>query len=270
MRALTIIGMMTIIIIGLLWVWQESGDGVNNELNGTSSDPNSPQAVGNPIEEIDPQGPAPKLYQDKETIKKTSVSNLKTTIKSPRDAQRGQSQAIETMKGGVINPDAVEYYRKRGLLGSSTEALAVLRSQTELWQEKGSAGNLSFEQVGGGLSLTFETDLKGQLNGAIVEVDGGGASARLMTIEMWMSGMENPWELYWETERPGPIAGTIPTHDDQELHYYCDMVSMDDAGSLNHPSRCHFRLNEPTPELQRYLQQPNAKPLQKAKSRLEH
>ena len=84
-----------------------------------------------------------------------------------------------------------------------------------------------------------------------------------MTIEMLMTGMENPWELYWETMRPGPIAGTVPTPNGQEVHYYCDMVSMDPSGSLNQPSQCHFLLNQPTPELLNYLQNKDAEPIQK-------
>ncbi len=242
------------------------------DLTGKSSDPHSPQQVGVTPQVIDPKGPAPSLFVTAEN----SVRKRQHTLdgQEPKGAmnQGQRAQIPSTPKAinssGEVNPDAVSYYRKRGLLGASKDALAVLKSQTDMWRESGEGG-LNFEQVGGGLNLNFETDQEGNINGAVVEIDGGGAGARLMSIEMWMTGMENTWDLYWETQQPGSLAGTIPTPSGQELHYFCDMTSMDESGSLNQPSRCHFVLNQPTPEYLNYKQQADAPPLQKARSRLE-
>lgn len=255
------------LLSGGLWYSQQEPSAPQPDLTGKSSDPDSPQKVGVPTQEIDPQGAAPSLFLPSEPPPaKLTIEQVKATSKTISTSPSPDAPAA-TLGTGEINPDAVEYYRKKGLLGASKEALVVLGSQTELWAATGDHG-LSFEQVGGGLKLTFETTPEGTIHGAKVELSGGGAGARLMTVEMWMTGMGNPWELYWETEQPGPMAGTILTPDGQELHYFCAMASMDEGGALSQPTDCHFMLNQPTPELLEYLQQGNVKPPQKARSRI--
>ena len=258
MRALIVLGVIG--AVGLAW-WQMQEK--PNEVRFKSSDPQSPQSVGEPPKVIDPQGPAPQLYvSPKSQAESASSEQIKPVLKL-----KAQPKGPKALKSGQINPDAVEYYRKRGYLGAGQEALALLKSQTEIWRIK--AGDpLSFEDVSGGLNIKFELNQEGVLNGAVVEMSGGGAGARLMSAEMVLTGMK-PWDLYWETQAPGPVAGTIPVKEGEELHYYCDMQSMDESGALNEPSRCHFMLNEPTPELQAYLQQPDASPIQKARSRMQ-
>ena len=231
------------------------------DLTGKSSDPESPQQVGEEPNVISADGPAPKLYLP--PTPKTSPP------KSPADSTPPKSGPQLHQASGEINPKAIEYYRQAGLLGASRDALAVLKSQPELWESVEGSNGLGFSQAGGGLSITFETNDQDAINGAVVELEGGGGGARLMTIEMWMTGMEKPWELYWEQQKPGPIAGRIPTRDQQELHYYCDTVAMDPAGALVEPSRCHFLLNMPTPEEIMYKKQAGAPPLPSARSRLE-
>lgn len=263
MRGLVIIAL---IVTGSVswWLLQTQP---NDELAFKSSDPSSPQSVGIPPKEINSKGPAPKLF-----VEPTNATLLKPQQKTTTAIEKVKPQlqpvGPQVFNEGQVNPDAVEYYRKRGYLGADQETLALMKSQHEIWHSK-SDQPLHFEQVGGGLSLDFELDPQGMIKGAIVEMSGGGAGARLMSAEMWMTGNEKPWDLYWETQAPGPIAGTVPIRDGEEVHYYCDMNSMDEAGSLNEPTRCHFRLNEPTIELQAYLSQPDARPIQKAKSRIE-
>ena len=263
MRALIVVGILG--AAGLAW-WQMQEP--VNELRLKSSDPQSPQSVGVPPKVIDPQGPAPKLYiDDKPQVKaKQSEQNL-PKLSPAKPKQVALPKGPEVLKSGKINPDAVEYYRKRGYLGAGQEALAVLKSQPEIWSTK-DGDPLHFEDVSGGLSVKFEINQDGLLNGAVVEMSGGGAGARLMSAEMVLTGMK-PWDLHWETQAPGPVAGTIPVKDSEELHYYCDMQSMDESGALNEPSRCHFMMNEPTPELQAYLKQSDAPPIQKAHSRMQ-
>jgi hypothetical protein len=225
------------------------------DLTGKSSDPTSPQQVGEAPRVISANGPAPKLY-------------LSPKPKTPVDSTPPKSGPRLRKSSGEINPKAIEYYRQAGLLGASRDALDVLKSQPELWESVEGSKGLGFSQTGGGLSITFETNDQDAINGAVVELEGGGGGARLMTIEMWMTGMEKPWDLYWEQQKPGPIAGQIPTRDQQELHYYCDTVAMDPSGALVEPSRCHFLLNMPTPEELAYKKQGGA-PLPAARSRLE-
>lgn len=270
MKNVLIIGLFTVVGI-VFWLSQ-------NQSNQASQDDKKQedlQEVSNRLEkEIDPNGPAPQLFieqssklkddKQKSTKPRTNVipTQPSAETKKKRDLPEARTQ------DGKVNPDAIEYYRKKGFLGAKVETLAVLESQPDIWKAD-PKNPLRFEQVGGGLDLTFETDKEEQINGASINITGGGGGARLMTIEMLMTGMENPWELYWETMRPGPIAGTVPTPDGQEVHYYCDMVSMDPSGSLNQPSQCHFLLNQPTPELLNYLQNKDAEPIQKARSRIE-
>lgn len=230
------------------------------DLTGKSSDPASPQQVGEEPRVISTDGPAPQLYlPPKETP---------PAFREVRPSQAPKSGPQVLQASGEINPEAIEYYRKTGLLGASREALAVLKSQPELWESVEGSEGLEFRQTGGGLNVTFETNEQDAINGAVVELDGGGG-ARLMTLEMWMTGMEKPWDLYWEQEKLGPIAGRIPTPDQQELHYYCDTVAMDPSGTLAEPSRCHFLLNMPTPEELAYKKRAGAPPLTSARSRTE-
>ena len=231
------------------------------DLTGKSNDPESPQKVGEEPQEISGEGPAPELYL------KSKSELTPTTSTTPSMAPAPGPQLMNS--AGKINPDAIEYYRKAGLLGASRKALAVLKAQPELWESVEGSEGLGFRQAGGGLTINFETNDQDAIHGAVVEIDGGGGGARLMTIEMWMTGIEKPWELYWEQQKPGPIAGRIQTKDRQELHYYCDTTAMDPAGALMEPSRCHFLLNMPTPEELAYKKQAGAPPIQAARSRLE-
>ncbi len=263
MRALVMLG----IVGGLGFAWWQIQQDDPNDVRFKSSDPHSPQSVGVPPKVVDPQGPAPKLYVENSSPQTPKQDEFALVNKDPKPKVIPQVQGPAVLKAGQVNPDAVEYYRQRGYLGAGQETLALLKSQTEIWQAK-KDDPLAIEDVSGGLSIKFEVDAQGTLNGAVLDMKGGGAGARLMSAEMVMTGME-PWEVYWETQAPGPVAGTIPVKDGQELHYYCDMQSMDESGSLNEPSRCHFKLNAPTPELQAYLKQADAPPIQKAKSRLE-
>ena len=233
------------------------------DLTGMSSDPHSPQKTEAPRAEVDPSGPAPELFKVKRT-KSTETSRSSTSTKQQKTPVKDKSS--EELE---VTPEAFEYYRKRGLLGAPQAAVAILSNQPEIWQQVEGSNGLGFRQAVGGLTLTFETSDEGLINGAVVNLEGQGGGAQLMTVEMWMTGMEHPWELYWETERPGYLAGQVPTPDGQELHYFCDMVSVGDDGALNEPSRCHFLLNQPTPEELAYQETDGALPLMKARSRIE-
>ena len=53
------------------------------------------------------------------------------------------------------------------------ETLAVLESQPDIWKVDPEEP-LRFEQVGGGLDLTFETNKEKKINGASINITGGG------------------------------------------------------------------------------------------------
>ena len=177
------------------------------------------------------------------------------------------------MKGtsGELNPDAVEYYSRVGFFGAPKEAIAVMQTaHPGLWEPVAGSGGLGFQQMGGEVSLTFEENESGAIHGAIVEIKGGGGGPRMMTVEMWMTGMEKPWDMQWEVQHSGPIAGQIKTHKEREVHYYCDMKAMDPSGAISEPARCHFMLGAPTPEELAYRKLSDAPPLRRAYSRSEN
>lgn len=250
-------------------------DQPERDLTGMSSDPDSPQRIEGPaLTTIDPRGPAPKLFKPTQTEHRgeentdSPLGRVEQKPASPPSTSVQQSAPSPQAEVNTINPDAVEYYRRRGFLGADKSALAVLASQFELWKSVEGTDGLGFQETySSGFDLRFEADPQGKIIGATVEIKGGGGGARLQTLEMWLTGSDHPWELFWETERPGSLAGQIPTPDGQELHYFCEMVSADAEGAINEPTRCHFLLNQPTPEQVAYSQQGDGLPLMKAKSR---
>ena len=133
------------------------------DLTGKSSDPTSPQQVGEAPRVISADGPAPKLY-------------LSPKLKTPVDSTPPKSGPQLRKPSGEVNPKAIEYYRQAGLLGASRDALDVLKSQPELWEGVEGSNGLAFSQTGGGLSITFETNDQDAINGAVVELEGGGGA----------------------------------------------------------------------------------------------
>lgn len=260
-----------VIIIGGLWLTQSKPNQSKSlshdqshktDLTGKSSDPDSPQKVGDPPREVSIDDPPPKLYINQQKI----VSPPPESVSARREIRPKGPLARAT--SGELNPDAIAYYRKAGLFGAPRTAVAALEGiNPGQWKPIAGSGGLGFQEQGGELSLTFEANESGAINGAVVEIKGGGGGARLMAVEMLMTGMEKPWDLYWEQQRPGPIAGQIKTRDQHEVHYYCDMRAMDPSGALTEPERCHFSLDTPTPEELAYRKLPDAQPLMRAQSR---
>ena len=102
------------------------------DLTGKSSDPESPQQVGEEPQEISGKGPAPALYLQ------SKPESTSSTSMSPKPGPQVMDSS------GKVNPDAIEYYRKAGLLGASSKALAVLKGQPELWESVEGSKGLGF------------------------------------------------------------------------------------------------------------------------------